>query len=72
MNWANERANAVVNSIGFRENPEAAIAEALQGVADEAADCVESAPLDCKNRGRYHFADVIRARFPQEGRNGAA
>lgn len=39
--WADERADRVVNSIGYRENPEAAIAAALQQVADECAEIAD-------------------------------
>lgn len=39
--WADERADAVVNSIGYREDPEAAIAAALQQVADECAEIAD-------------------------------
>jgi hypothetical protein len=64
MNWATERARRVLNSIGYRENPEAAIAAALQALADECAEAVEDAP--CTGRGRYFFAEAIRAKFPKE------
>lgn len=44
--WAKDRARAVVNSVGFSESAEAAIAEALQQVADECADVADWAALD--------------------------
>lgn len=73
METMQDRAREVVNSVGFTENAEAAIAAALQQVADECAECVEEAPLDYARpdgdkapRGRYHFAAAIRARFPRE------
>lgn len=74
MNWATERAREVVNSVGYREGPEAAIAAALQAVADECAEIVENTALKGKLndgdefwRGPMNFADDIRARFPKEG-----
>ena len=60
MNWATERAREVVNSVGFRENPEAAIAAALQAVADE---CEAIA----KRYAKWTIAQqLIRARFTKE------
>lgn len=54
--WAKDRARAVVNSVGFSESPEAAIAAALQGVADE---CAEMA-----NERRQHFVDALSCENP--------
>lgn len=39
--WADERADRVVNSVGFIEDPESAIAAALRDVADECVRAVE-------------------------------
>lgn len=58
MNWATERARAVMNSIGFSEDPEAAIAAALQEVVDECVEITET---------RVGPAKDIRAKFPKEG-----
>ena len=41
METLKDRARAVVNSVGFREDPEAAIAAALQQVADECAEIAD-------------------------------
>lgn len=43
MNWATERAREVVNSVGFREDPEATIAVALQQVVEE---CIGAADAE--------------------------
>ena len=67
--WADERADAVVNSIGYREDPGAAIAEALQQVADECVDVLWGRV----GREEYGHAkaavtldiEAIRARFPR-------
>lgn len=39
--WADERADQGVNSIGYREDPEAVIAASLRDVADECVRAVE-------------------------------
>lgn len=54
--WARDRARAVVNSVGFTENTEAAIEAALQGVADE---CAEMA-----NERRQHFVNALSCENP--------
>jgi len=74
--WADKRADQVVNSIGYGEDPEAAIAAALQDVADECASIINS---EAQRLGRlvldtddeFNFAaakllavvEVIRAHF---------
>ena len=71
--WADERADAVVNSVGFREDPEAAIAAALQQVADECAEIAFSVALLYANNRKQAERSVgadsvlseIRARFPR-------
>jgi hypothetical protein len=70
--WARERARAVVNSIGYIEDPETAIAAALQQVADEAAGLVERRDgfLVFSNDADVtvsQIAKFIRAKFPKEG-----
>lgn len=76
--WADKRADAVVNSIGYREDPEAAIATALRDVADECTSIINS---EAQRQGRlsmgendlFDFAaykllavvEVLRARFPR-------
>lgn len=64
MNWAIERVQKMRNSVGFTEDPDKEMAEALQALADECAEAVEDAP--CTGRGRYFFAEAIRAKFPKE------
>ena len=74
MNWATERAREVVNGVGFRENPEAAIAAALREVAEEAVGICEAkvarfredifGPGSCVLLRRA--TEEIRARFPKE------
>lgn len=54
--WARDRARAVVNSVGFSESVEAAIAAALQQVADE---CAEMA-----NERRQHFVNALSCENP--------
>lgn len=77
MNWATERARRVLNSIGYRENPEAAIAEALQAVADECVEACETEEVlipisEWETKKRLSaatatgLATVIRAKFPRE------
>ncbi len=73
MNWAEKRANAVVNSVGYRENPEAAIAAALREVAEEAVKIAEKHADHADAMGDMRLdicastiATEIRARCPQE------
>lgn len=76
--WADERADAVVNSIGYREDPGAAIAVALQQVADECASIINSEAqrlgrlvldtddeFDVASAKLLAVVEVIRARFPR-------
>lgn len=69
--WADARADAVVNSIRYAQDPEAAIAVALQQVADEcigiAAERIEQGILMEPRYGRsaLDVANAIRARFPR-------
>ena len=81
METMKDRARAVVNSVGFREDPEAAIAAALQQVADECADIAFSVALLYKNsnpkarervrgnvdrcKGADSVSNEIRSRFPR-------
>lgn len=60
MNWATKRARAVVNSIWYTEDQEAAIAASLREVADEAVEIADAC-------GRHRVAGLIRAKFPKEG-----
>ncbi len=60
-----DRAREVVNSVGFTENAEAAIAEALQGVADECADLMWLKQRAIRS-GITDPEDAIRARFPRK------
>lgn len=76
--WADKRADAVVNSIGYTTDPEAAIAAALRDLADECTGIINS---EAQRMGRlslgaddsFDFAaakfltvlDFIRARFPR-------
>ena len=72
MNWATERARAVLNSVGYRENPEAAIAAELQAVAEECAEEVGGgmhAYEGCycgRCAATVDAVIAIRARFPKE------
>ena len=76
--WADERADAVVNSIGYREDPEAAIAAALRQVADECASIINSEAqrlgrlvldtddeFDVASAKLLAVVEVLRARFPR-------
>ena len=57
MKMIQERARAVVNSVGFSESPEAAIEVALRQVADE---CAEMA-----NERRQHFVNALSCENPR-------
>ncbi len=65
MKTMQDRARAVVNSVGFSESPEAAIAEALQVVADECADLMWLKQRAIRS-GITDPEDAIRARFPRK------
>jgi hypothetical protein len=71
-----EMASAVVASVGYRTDPEAAIAAALQDVADKCAGICESQEVliswpDWETRKKVSaatangLADAIRAAFPR-------
>lgn len=69
-NWAKDRASEVVNSVGFTKDAEAAIAEALQQVADECVDMLWGR-VGREGYGHAKAAvtldiEAIRARFPRE------
>ncbi len=65
MKTIQERARAVVNSVGFSESPEVAIEAALQGVADECADLMWLKQRAIRS-GITDPEDAIRARFPRK------
>lgn len=76
--WTKDRARAVMNSVGFAESPEAAIAEALHQVADECASLINSEAqrlgrlvldtddeFDVASVKLLAVVEVLRARFPR-------
>lgn len=66
--WADVKADAVVNSIGYAK-PEAEIAAGMRDLAEECAKIAEAEAVGdrgkFKSLGAWRVAQAIRARFPR-------